>query len=401
MKILVLNCGSSSIKYQLLNMESGADVLAKGIVERVGLEMGLLKYEPKNGDKIKTEQPVPDHTIGIDIILKSLMNPETGVISDKSEIVAVGHRVVHGGETFSDSVKITQEVIDKMEECIDLAPLHNPANLKGIYAMQKLLPDVPQCGIFDTAFHQSMPDYAYMYGLPYELYEKYKIRRYGFHGTSHKFVAETAAEFLGRDFASQKIITCHLGNGASITAVKNGKSIDTSMGLTPVEGLIMGTRCGDLDLGAIFYIMDKENLDIDGANKLVNKKSGMLGITGVSSDMRDIENAAWKEDNPRAALGLKMYFHRIKKYIGAYAAIMGGVDIIVFTGGVGENGPETREAICEDLAFLGVNFNHETNNGLRAKLADISTPDSKCKVLVVPTNEELVIARDTLKIISS
>jgi len=399
MKILVLNCGSSSIKYQLLDM-TNEDVLASGIIERIGLSEGELTHKVPDKDKYKKVLEVENHTIGINLILKTLLDNEKGVLNSLDEIGAVGHRVVHGGETFSGSVKITQDVIDKMEECVDLAPLHNPANLKGIYAMKELIPSVTQCGTFDTAFHQTMQEHAYMYAIPYELYEKYKIRRYGFHGASHKYVSETAAEFLGKDYNSLKIITCHLGNGASIAAIKNGKSVDTSMGLTPVEGLMMGTRVGDLDLGAMFFIMNKENLDINGANQLVNKKSGVLGVSGISSDMRDIENAAWNKGNHRAQLALDMYFYKVKKYIGAYAAAMGGVDVIVFTGGVGENGPETREAICEGLEYMGVKFNKEINNGLRAKLTDISMPDSKVKVLVVPTNEELVIARDTLKIVN-
>ncbi|HBS86091.1 MAG: acetate kinase [Bacteroidetes bacterium GWF2_38_335] len=399
MKILVLNCGSSSIKYQLLDMKDES-VLAQGIVERVGCKSAELTHKVPGRDKYILEQEIMDHTAGIDLILNKLMDATVGVLKDKNEITAVGHRVVHGGETFSGSVKITQQVIDKMEECVDLAPLHNPANLKGIYAMQKLLPDVPQCGTFDTAFHQTMPEHAFMYAIPYELYDKYKIRRYGFHGASHKFISETAAEFIGKKYNEVKIITCHLGNGASIAAVKNGKSVDTSMGLTPVEGLIMGTRAGDFDLGALFYIMDKEKMDAKDANNMVNKKSGVLGISGVGSDMRDIENAAWKENNHRAKLALEMYSYRVKKYIGSYAAAMGGCDIIVFSGGVGENGPETREAICSGLEFMGVEFNPEANKGLRGKLTDISKPSSKVKVLVVPTNEELVIARDAMTIIN-
>jgi acetate kinase len=399
MKILVLNCGSSSIKYQLLDMRN-EDVLAMGIVERVGCSNAELTHRVPGRDKFVIEQNVADHTDGIGLILEKLLDSEVGVLKDKTEITAVGHRVVHGAETFSGSVRITQEVIDKMEECVGLAPLHNPANLKGIYAMKKLLPDVPQCGTFDTAFHQTMPEHAYLYALPYELYENERSRRYGFHGASHKYVSETAASFLGKDYDSLKIITCHLGNGASVAAIKNGKSVDTSMGLTPVEGLMMGTRCGDLDIGALFHIMKIKNLDIEGANNLINKKSGVLGISGVGSDMRDIEKAAWKEDNYRANLALEMYFYRVKKYIGAYAAAMGGCDVIVFTGGVGENGPETREAICSGLEFMGVEFNKEVNNGLRGKLTDISMTNSKVKILVVPTNEELVIARDALAIIN-
>ncbi len=401
MKVLVLNCGSSSIKYQLLDMGSEAVQIASGIVERVGSENATLKHEAVGKPKYKVVKPILDHEVGINYVLEELLDKDHGVLNDIHEISAVGHRVVHGGESFSGSVKITQEVIDIMEECVDLAPLHNPANLKGIYAMQKLLPDVIQCGTFDTAFHQTMPEHAYMYAIPYEYYEKYKVRRYGFHGASHNYVSKQAAIFLNKDYNDMKIITCHLGNGASIAAIKNGKSVDTSMGLTPVEGLIMGTRAGDFDLGALFYIMDKENLDREGANQVFNKNSGMLGITGVSSDMRDIEDAAWKEDNKRAQLGLDMYFYRVKKYVGAYAAAMGGVDAIVFTGGIGENGVETREAVCEGLEYMGVNFDKSKNDGLRGKLADISTDDSRVKVLVVPTNEELVIAQDTMAIIDS
>ena len=399
MKVLVLNCGSSSIKYQLLDMANNADLLAVGVYERVGIKDSELTHKPKGKDKYKVVNDAPDHTVGINFILKVLLDPEQGVIKDINEIKAVGHRVVHGAETFSGSVKITQDVINKMEECIPLAPLHNPANLKGIYAIQNLLPEVPQCGVFDTAFHQTMPDYAYLYAVPYSMYEKHRVRRYGFHGTSHRYISEQASKFLNKDYKSLRIITCHLGNGASIAAIKNGKSVDTSMGLTPVEGLMMGTRCGDLDLGALFYMMEKENLDIRGANDLINKKSGVLGISGISSDMRDIENAAYKEDNKRAHLALEMYYYRVKKYIGAYAAAMGGVDVIVFAGGVGENGPETREAICKDLEFMGVEFSHEANDKLRGKLADVSKPTSKVKVLVVPTNEELVIAMDTIAIL--
>lgn len=400
MKILVLNCGSSSIKYQLFDMAANEEVIAKGIIERVGCGNAELSHQVTGRDKVKSIHEIADHTVGIDLILKTLTDPQMGVLKSLNEIKAVGHRVVHGAEAFSGSVKITKAVVDKMEECVELAPLHNPANLKGIYAMQKLLPEVPQCGTFDTAFHQTMPPHAYMYALPYAMYEKHRVRRYGFHGASHKFVSETAAEFIGKKYEDLKIITCHLGNGASVAAVKNGKSVDTSMGLTPVEGLIMGTRCGDLDLGAFMYIMNKENLDANGANNLINKQSGVLGISGVSSDMRDIENASWNEKNERATLALDMYFYRVKKYIGAYAAAMGGVDVIVFTGGVGENGPETREAICSDLEFMGVQLNPAANDKLRSKLTDISKPESKVKVLVVPTNEELVIARDTMALIN-
>jgi acetate kinase len=397
MKILVLNCGSSSIKYQLLDMSKNADVLAKGLLERVGIKDSELTHQPKDKEKYKLVQDIPDHTVGIDLILKTLLSPEYGVINSLNEIHAVGHRVVHGGEKFSGSVEITQEIIDKMEECIPLAPLHNPANLKGIYAIQKLMPEVKQCGVFDTAFHQTMPEHVYLYALPYEMYEKHKVRRYGFHGTSHGYVAKKACNILSKDIEKMNIITCHLGNGASIAAIKNGKSYDTSMGLTPVEGLIMGTRCGDLDLGAYKFIIDKENLTIEQADSMINKKSGMLGISGVSSDMRDIENAE-KEGNNRAKVSLKMYSYRVKKYVGAYAAAMGGVDLIIFTGGIGENADTTRADICADMEFMGVDFDFNINKGLRGTDKIITKENSKVMVMVITTNEELVIALDTEKI---
>ena len=397
MKVLVLNCGSSSIKYQLLDMSNDADVLAKGLLERVGIENSVLKHQAKGKDDYKLVEDVPNHDVGVNLILKTLMHPDYGVIKNENEIDAVGHRVVHGGEKFSGSVLITQEIIDKMEECIDLAPLHNPANLKGIYAMQKLLPNVPQCGIFDTAFHSTMPDYVYMYALPYEMYEKHKIRRYGFHGTSHRFVSAKACEILGRDIKTQKIITCHLGNGASIAAIKNGKSFDTSMGLTPVEGLIMGTRCGDLDLGAMLFMMEKEKLDLQKANNYINKVSGMVGISGVSSDMRDIWKAA-EEGNKRAKLALEMYAYRIKKYVGSYAAAMGGVDIVIFTGGVGENDFHVREGVCKNMEFMGIDFDFEKNHGLKSKDTILTKEGSRTLVMSVCTNEELVIALDTTEI---
>ncbi len=401
MKILVLNCGSSSIKYQMVDMANNAELLAKGLLERVGLKDSEFKHQPKGKDAYMLIQDVKNHEEGINLILKALLDPEHGVIESVNDIIAVGHRVAHGGENFSSSAMITEEVKKHIEEVIDLAPLHNPANLKGIVSMEKLVPTIPQVAVFDTAFHQTIPPHAYMYGLPYELYEKYKIRRYGFHGTSHKYVFEKACDALFMRKSQVKAITCHLGNGASIAAIKNGKSVDTSMGLTPVEGLIMGTRTGDLDLGAMLYIMSKLGLSLDDANNLINKKSGVLGVSGVSYDMRDIENEAWNNGHKRAQLALDMYFYRVKKYIGAYAAAMCGVDLIVFTGGVGENGPETREIICKDLEFLGVSFDVEKNTGLRGKLEMISKHDSKVKVMVVPTNEELVIAHDTLKVITA
>lgn len=398
MKVLILNCGSSSVKYQLFDMSAEPVVLAKGIVERIGLKDGELKHRPIDKEPYQVVADIPDHTKAIDMILEVLKHPQHGVLRSTQEIDAVGHRVVHGGEKFSGSVRITQEIIEKMEECVDLAPLHNPANLKGIYAIQKLLPNVPQCGVFDTAFHMTMPDYAYMYGVSYDMYEKYKIRRYGFHGTSHRYVSRKACEMLGVDYHSVNIITCHLGNGASIAAIKRGQSVDTSMGLTPVEGLLMGTRCGDLDLGVLLYIMDKEKMDTRAANDYINKKCGMLGISGVSSDMRDLHQAA-AEGNKRAALALKMYAYRVKKYIGAYAAAMGGVDIIVFTGGIGENDWDIRLWSCQGLEFMGVEIDAELNHGLRGKDMVISKPTSKVKVMTVGTNEELVIAMDTMEIL--
>ena len=399
MKVLVLNCGSSSIKYQLLEMSGEPTVIAKGLLERVGLENAELSHQPEGKEKVKMTQPVPDHQVGIDLILKTLVHPEYGVLKNAEEINAVGHRVVHGGEKFSGSVEITQEIIEKMEECIDLAPLHNPANLKGIYAIQRLLPKVRQCGVFDTAFHQTMPEHVYLYGLPYDIYERLKVRRYGFHGTSHGYVAAKACGILGKNINDLKIITCHLGNGASITAIKNGKSYDTSMGLTPVEGLIMGTRCGDLDLGAFLYVMEKEGLDLKKANDLINKKSGVCGISGISFDMRDLEKAA-ETGNRRAKLALDMYHYRVKKYIGAYAAAMGGLDLIIFTGGIGENAGETREEVMKDMEFLGIDFDFEKNRGLRGKDAMLTRDGSRVKVMAITTNEELVIATESIKIIN-
>ena len=398
MNILVLNCGSSSIKYQLLNIENKT-VLAKGIVEKVGLKGSFLKNENQNGDIVKLEGEVIDHQIGIEYILGVLISKEHGCIGSVKEIDAIGHRMVHGGERFQDSCLITEETIRDFKACIPLAPLHNPANLKGLLAMQHLLPDVPQVAVFDTAFHQTMPDYAYMYALPFSLYKKYGIRRYGFHGWSHFYVARRACEILGLDMNKIKIITAHLGNGASMTAIKNGKSVDTSMGLTPVEGLIMGTRTGDMDLGVLTFIMEKEELSLPVASTLINKHSGMLGITGVSSDMREIEKAA-EAGNERAILGLKMYQYRIKKYIGAYAAAMGGVDLLIFTGGIGENDPATREETCKGLEYMGIGFDTQKNSGVRSKEVLLSKDDSKVKVMTIPTNEELIIMEHTYRIIS-
>jgi acetate kinase len=400
MKVFVLNCGSSSIKYQLFDIEGEQyDLLAKGLLERVGIPNSELKHQPTGKDVYKVIQDVPDHTVGINLILEALMHKDHGVLKDKYEINAVGHRVVHGGEKFSGSVRITQEVIDMMEECVDLAPLHNPANLMGVYAITKLLPEVVQCGVFDTAFHHTMPEKAYMYALPYRMYETHKIRRYGFHGTSHRYVSKKAASILGMDYDKMNIITCHLGNGASIAAIKQGKSFDTSMGLTPVEGLIMGTRTGDLDAGVLLYLMAKENLDLKKANNLINKESGVYGISGVSSDMRDIENAAYA-GHKRAMLALDMYDYRVLKYIGAYTVAMGGVDAIVFTGGIGENDFILRKEVCSNLHCMGAMIDEKKNDGLRGKDAVISTDNSKVKLLVVTTNEELVIAQDSYEIVS-
>jgi acetate kinase len=398
MKILVLNCGSSSIKYQLIDMSNNADLLAKGLLERIGMENAELTHQPKNKDKFKLTKNIPDHQIGINLILLTLKDPVHGVIKNENEIYAVGHRVAHGGENFKQSVRITDFVKKDIEKCIELAPLHNPANLKGITSMEAILPKVPQVAVFDTSFHQTMEPKAYLYGIPYEYYEKYRIRRYGFHGTSHKFVAQKACDILGLNFEKVNIITCHLGNGASVAAIKKGKSVDTSMGFTPVEGLMMGTRCGDVDLGITLFLAEKEDLSIKETNDLFNKKSGIVGISGVSSDMRDVENAA-DAGNERAKVALEMYDYRVKKYIGAYAAAMGGADLVIFTGGIGENACSTRSGICKDMEFMGIDFDFEKNKGLRGVDALISKENSKTKVMVVTTNEELVIATDTYNIV--
>ncbi len=397
MKILVLNCGSSSIKYQLFNMEN-EDLIAKGLVDKVGLNGSLIKHEKVGSEAVTFEGDILDHGQGIEFVLGILVSEKHGSLKKLEEIQAVGHRVVHGGEEFNGSVAITDEVIAKMEECVNLAPLHNPPNLKGIYAIKNLLPDVPQAGVFDTAFHQTMTPDMFMYAIPYALYEKYAIRRYGFHGTSHRYVSKRAAEMLGKPVEDLKIITAHLGNGASIAAIKGGKSVDTSMGMTPVEGLMMGTRSGDFDIGALTYIMEKEEIGIGATNTLINKHSGVLGISGVSSDMRDVEQAA-EEGNERAQLALKMYSNRIRKYIGSYAAVMGGVDVLVFTGGIGENACGMRADIAKDFEYLGLEFDTEMNEGKRGKEIDLAKPESKVRVLVVPTNEELVIAQDAYEIV--
>lgn len=397
MKIMVLNCGSSSIKYQLFNMVS-KDVLAKGIVEKIGLKGSFMKLEKQSGDKFRFEGEILDHQIGIEYILGVLTSEKHGCLNSLDEIEAVGHRVVQGGEKFKDSVFIDESVFNEIEKYCDLAPLHNPANLKGIVAMSSLIPGIRQVAVFDTSFHQTMPDYAYMYGIPYSLYTKYGIRRYGYHGTSHRFVAKKACDSLGVDIGKQKIISCHLGNGASVTAIKNGESVDTSMGFTPVEGLIMGTRTGDLDLGVLTYILDKEDIGLNSVNTIINKQSGMLGVTGISSDMREIEEEAEK-GHERAILGLKMYDYRVKKYIGAYAAVLGGVDILIFTGGIGENADTTRRGVSQGLEYLGLVLDDSVNTGLRETTKVISTKESKGIIMSVTTDEELVIAEDTQRII--
>jgi acetate kinase len=397
MKVLVLNSGSSSIKYQFIETTTH-QVLAKGQVERIGMDDAVLSHVRIDGDTVKFSAEILDHNIAIEYVVAILLSKNHGVIKDKSEIEAVGHRVVHGGETFSGSVLITDEVIEKIRENIELAPLHNPHNLRGIMACKRLLPDTPQVAVFDTAFHQKMPEYAFIYGLPYELYKKYKIRRYGFHGTSHRYVSKRASEILGVPIEKLRIITAHLGNGCSMAAVKYGVSVDTTMGFTPLEGLLMGTRSGDIDPAIVLYIMGKEGLTMAEVNALLNKHSGLVGISGVSSDMREIIREM-KNGNMRAKLAFDVFCYRVKKYIGAYTAVMGGVDAIVFTAGIGENSPDVRKSVCEGLEFLGIKIDDEKNNSPeREKI--ITTDDSPVKVLVIPTNEELVIALDTAEIVS-
>lgn len=396
MKILVLNCGSSSVKYKLIESENG-NVLAEGGVEKIGLPDSFLKFKRTDGSKETITVSMPDHKEAVKNVLNILTDPKESVIKSYEEIDAVGHRVVHGMEKFNKSMLITPEVIEKVKECYPVAPLHNPANITGIEAVTELIPGVPQVGVFDTAFHQTMPAKAFMYALPYEDYEKFGVRRYGFHGTSHRYVSRRACEFLGEPYEKQRIITCHIGNGGSITAVKDGISVDTSMGLTPTEGLVMGTRVGDVDPGALTYLMKCEGLDADGLTNVINKKSGVFGISGISSDMRDIEDAI-AAGNERAKLAMDMYEYRILKYIGAYTAVLGGVDVIAFTAGVGENSPELREAICEKLAYMGITLDKEANRS-RGKEVEISGKDSKVKVVVIPTDEELVIAQDTAMIV--
>jgi len=397
MKILVLNCGSSSIKYKLFNMES-KEILAQGGIEKIGLKGSFLKFPLPNGDKVKLEGEILEHRSGIEYILGVLTSKKYGVLESLKEIDAVGHRVVHGGEKFNGSVFITDDVITEMEACIELAPLHNPPNLAGIRAVRELMGDIPQVGVFDTAFHQTMPPESYMYGVSYSLYEKYAIRRYGFHGTSHRYVSRKACEILGVPYEDQKIVTAHIGNGGSLAAIKNGKSVDTSMGMTPVEGLLMGTRSGDIDAGVISFIMEKENIGPQAISTLVNKHSGLLGISGVSSDMRELQ-ASIQEGNERSKLAFDIFNYRIKKYIGAYAASLQGLDILAFTGGIGENNPLSRRNVCEGLEFMGIKIDEDKNKTVFGEEAVISSPDSKVTVMVVPTDEEYMIASDTMEIV--
>lgn len=397
MNVLVLNCGSSSIKYQLLNMNAEPVLLAKGIVEKIGLTYGSFTYKPEGKEKVVQEQPIADHSVGMDLILKALTDSKHGVLKSLNEINAVGHRVAHGGEYFSESVKVDAEAKEKIKALGEIAPLHNPANLKGIETMEQLLPSVPQVAVFDTSFHQTLPKKAFIYGIPYEYYEKYGVRRYGFHGTSHKFVAEKACKLLDWNIREKKIITCHLGNGASITAIKEGKSVDTSMGFTPVAGLVMGTRAGDLDLGALLYICQKEGFDLNQANTFINKQSGVQGISGVSSDFREL-TAAMETGNDRAKLALEVFVYNVKKYIGAYAAILNGVDLVIFTGGIGENDQPIRQAVCSNLEYLGIQMDEKTNLNSKGVDAIISSAQSKTKVMTITTDEELVIAMDTVRL---
>ncbi|MDR2938377.1 MAG: acetate kinase [Prevotellaceae bacterium] len=400
MVVLVLNCGSSSIKYQVLKMETAEQyaLLAKGAVERVGFTDGTIKHKPEGKTAYSAVTGIPDHTVGINLILDALVHPEHGVLSNIKEINAVGHRVVHGGEFFVESALINAEVKSAIEKCIELAPLHNPANLRGILSMETLLPGVPQVAVFDTSFHQTMPKPAYLYALPYRYYEQYRIRRYGFHGTSHRYVAQKACKILGLDFNKTNIVTCHLGNGASITAIKQGKSVDTSMGFTPVDGLIMGTRSGTIDPGVLFYVAEKEQLNLNGLNNLINKESGVYGISGQSSDMRDLEIAEEKGDE-KATLAREMFIYSVRKFIGSHVAAMGSVDLIIFTGGVGENDDLVRAGVCANLQYVGAEFDAAANKGLRGKDQLISTPNSKVKLMTITTNEELVIAVDTMNIV--
>lgn len=401
MVILVLNCGSSSIKYQVIDMQDASSkLLAKGLVERIGLPEGDLTHKPVGKDKFELHQPIPDHTTGISLVMQALIDPKHGVISSLDEVKAVGHRVAHGGEFFPVSCLVDEDAKQKIASLFEIAPLHNPASMQGIEAIEKVLPGVPQVTVFDTSFHQTIPAKNYLFAIPMEYYEKYRVRKYGFHGTSHKFVAQVAAKLAGIDINSSKIITCHIGNGASITAVENGKSVDTSMGFSPLDGLVMGTRSGQIDASAVTFIGEKEQMTWTDMSNLLNKKSGMQGLTGISSDMRDIE-AACDEGNEKAIIARDMYYARIKKFIGEYAAEMGGVDLVVFTGGVGENSDDMREKVCANMEFMGLKFNQDANKGARGVDKILSTDDSKVKVAMISTNEELVIATDTYNIVKA
>jgi acetate kinase len=396
MKVLVINCGSSSLKYQLINMENES-AMAMGLVERIGIEGSILTHRPEGLDKVIVQEPMKDHKDAIKLVLDALVHPKHGVIKSMDEISSVGHRVVHGGEHYSQSVVIDDTVMKALEDCCKIAPLHNPPNIIGINACKALMPSTPMVAVFDTAFHQTMPSYAYMYALPYEFYKEYGIRKYGFHGTSHRYVSKVAAEMLGKDIKDCKLISCHLGNGASLAAIDGGKSVDTSMGFTPLEGLIMGTRCGDIDPAIVTYLQEEAHMTSQEVNNVLNKKSGVLGVSGVSSDFRDIEAAA-AEGNERARIALDMYYYQVKKYIGAYTVAMGGVDAIIFTAGLGENSKDCRASVCKGLEFLGVEID-EVKNNVRGKTVDVSTAEAKVRVLVIPTNEELVIARDSKELV--
>ncbi|HHE39196.1 MAG TPA: acetate kinase [Candidatus Cloacimonetes bacterium] len=398
MKVLVINCGSSSVKYQFINLET-ENVLADGIAERIGEDISLFTFKSKNFTRKKEKILIENHEKAIQIIIKALLDRENGVIQDKFEIEAVGHRLVHAGEHYSGSVVINEHVVQIMRECVALAPLHNPANIKGIEAMNSVLPKIPQCGVFDTAFHQTMPSKAYLYALPYKFYTKDKIRRYGFHGTSHKYVSRFAAEYLQKDIKALKIITCHIGNGASITAIEGGKSVDTSMGFTPLEGLMMGTRCGDIDPAIPIYLMKEKGMGPDLVNIILNKKSGMIGLSEISNDMREIEDEIIKNKNPKAIQAHEVYAYKIKKYIGSYTAVMNGLDILVFTGGVGENMPILRELVCDNLDYLGIKLDKKENNQFKAGILELQAKESKVKVLKIPTNEELMIALETQRLL--
>ncbi|MBQ4127335.1 MAG: acetate kinase [Alistipes sp.] len=398
MIVLVLNCGSSSIKYQVIDIDDNSNaLLAKGLVDRIGLSEGSLTHKPSGKEKYEVKMPIPDHTTGISLVLEALTDATHGVISSLNEIKAVGHRVAHGGEYFKSSALIDEQAKENIRSLFEIAPLHNPANLEGVLSIEKVLPGVPQVGVFDTSFHQSIPAINYLYALPYEYYDKYRVRKYGFHGTSHKYVAKIGAEFAGLDINNSKIITCHVGNGGSITAVLNGKSFDTSMGFSPLDGLVMGTRCGNVDASAITYIGEREGMNLSELNSMMNKKSGVYGMTGLSSDMRDID-AAYESGNEKAIVARDMYYNRVKKFVGEYAAEMGGVDLVIFTGGVGENSADLRRYVCKNMEFMGIKLNDAVNDITHGDNAIISTDDSKVKVAVIATNEELVIATDTYEL---